>query len=52
MRFEDEEMETCVGMTDYQFEIFLKTLIELVRVSKSKEDAIETLEGLLKDQSK
>ena len=39
-------------MTDKQFDIFLKSIIQIVKDAKSKEDAVEKLQILLEDKNK
>lgn len=44
-----EEEELMNGMTDYQFKIMLKMILQIIRNSKSKEDVIEVISALIED---
>ena len=37
------------GMTNEQFKIFLKMIIEILELSETKEDAIDKIKSLLND---
>lgn len=36
------------GMTDYQFETLIKMMIEVIKASNDKQEAVQKLESLLK----
>lgn len=44
-------MKSIKGMTEYQTEVFIKLIIELVKSSETKEDAIAKLENLLESDA-
>lgn len=40
------------GMTDYQFETLIKMMIEVIKASNDKQEAVQKLESLLKGKNK
>lgn len=42
-------MENEMGMTDYQFRVFLKMIYELIKSSRDLEDAKSKIEKLIKN---
>lgn len=43
------ESEEEIGMTDYQFKVILKAIMMIIESSNSKEEALQKIKGLIKE---